>query len=400
MAGIALITGVASFGMELQRAVGGEIPVARWPEDQLHGDMSAVMRLLNGDTPELVCLGPGIELDAALALAAAIVDGHPEVGVIMVAEAGGATWRRALRAGVQDVVPPEATVEDLALVVQRARQTAAFRRGQDGRHPGDSKDEARVVTVLSPKGGSGKTTIATNVSVALARRMTGQVALVDLDLQFGDVAGALQVDAVHTVGDAARAGDLLDATKLKVFLAPHASSLFTLCAPETPAEADDIGAASVADIIRLLHSDFPVVMVDTAAGLNEHALTAIDASTDLVFVCSMDVASVRALRKEIDAIDRLGLETPRRHLVLNRADSRAGLTAHDIESVLGLRIDTSLPISREVTLSMNEGVPVVDANPRAAISKALTGFAERFGSVQASQNQPARGLRLFRREAS
>lgn len=399
MPGIVVITGLASFGMDVQRVVGTDVSIARWPEEELHQHPDVLAQRVVAEGPELVCLGPGLDLDAAFALAATVDRERPSSGVVMVAEPGSATWQKALRAGVREVVPPDATLDDLALVVHRAREMAALRRSLDEARAPERADQSRVITVLSPKGGSGKTTVATNLGVTLAKAMAGRVALVDLDLQFGDISSALQVDPVHTIGDAARAGGALDATKLKVFLAPHHSTLFTLCAPETPAEADDITAQSVSSVLNLLAGDFPVVITDTAAGLGEHALTAIDLSTDLVFVCSMDVASVRALRKELDALNRLGASTVRRHLVLNRADSRVGLTPQDIEGVLGMRVDTSLPSSREVPLSMNEGVPIVEANPRSSVSRGIVAFAERFGPV-ASQAQSARGLRLFRREAS
>jgi pilus assembly protein CpaE len=144
-------------------------------------------------------------------------------------------------------------------------------------------------------------------------------------------------------------------------------------------------------------------VVDTAAGLDEHALAAIEQSTDLLFVCPIDVAAVRGLRKELDAIDRLGMTTARRHLALNRADARVGIEPGDVEGVLGMRADASLPSSRAVPFSMNAGTPIVEREPRSPFARSLQELAARFSdgpAPVASTTAPAGATRrLFRRDA-
>src|SRR5690606_15835601 len=136
-----------------------------------------------------------------------------------------------------------------------------------------------------------------------------------------------------SAADVARRGDF-GAAAVKVALTEHDSGLYVLCASELPVDAEDITAEAVGSILDVLAQEFRYVVVDTNAGLSEHTLTAIERSTDLVLLCSMDVPSIRALHKELSALDQLGMTAQRRTLVLNRADSRVGLAIEDVEALL------------------------------------------------------------------
>jgi pilus assembly protein CpaE len=304
---------------------------------------------------------------------------------------------RAMRAGVRDVIVPDHVHEQLRASLLRALGAAELRRANLVGEPAGTP--SRVITVLSPKGGAGKTTVATNLSVALASRQPGSTALVDLDLQFGDVSAALQLIPDHTLADVGRAVGDMDSTMLKVFLSTHPSGLYVLCAPESPAEADEISPAVTAEALRRLSADMPHVVVDTAAGLDEQALGAIEVSSDLLLVCSLDVVSVRSLRKEIDALDALGLTTQRRHLVVNRADNRVGLTVSDVEAAIGMEVAAAVPSSPAVALSMNSGSPVVEADRRSPVARTLIELADRFVDHTAAANGAA-GRSWFKRGQS
>ncbi|MEO7442652.1 MAG: P-loop NTPase, partial [Acidimicrobiales bacterium] len=244
---------------------------------------------------------------------------------------------------------------------------------------------SRVITVLSPKGGAGKTTVATNLAVGLAGAMAGRVALVDLDVQFGDVAAALQLTPEHGLGDVAAAPEEVTPTMVKVFLSTHSSGLYALCAPDSPAEGDVVTHTHGARAVQLLADEFDVVVVDTAAGLQEHSLAAIEVSTDILVVCTTDVASVRSLRKALDALDRLGMTSQRRHFVLNRADARVGLDIGDIEEAVGMKWALTLPSSKSVPLSMNVGTPVINSEPRSPVARQLQKLVEHFSEPAPGQ---------------
>ena len=397
MTTLSLLSPEAAFEGRVRAALPGADVVRCWREEHLRIDPSKVVEELLESGAGVVCLGPGLPVDALLDVADAVDRERPEVCVVLVAERSEAVLDRALAAGVRDIVEPGAGDDELARALARAAETAARRRAN---LLGASEPEERsnLVTVLSPKGGSGKTTVATNLAVALAARAPSTVAIVDFDLQFGDVAAALALNPEQGLADVARTTGAVDATTLKVFLTPHESGLFALCAPETPAEGDELRYDRAASALRTLAESFPTVVVDTAAGLDEYALAAIEQSTDLLFVCPLDVAAVRSLRKELDALDRLGMTDARRHLVLNRADARVGIEAGDVENVLGMRADVSVPSSRTVPFSMNAGTPIVGTEPRSAVARALQDLARRFTDETAAAT-PAAARWPWRRDA-
>ena len=339
----------------------------------------------------VVCLGPGLSNDAVLELARAFDRDHPEVCVLVVAKPTPELSKEAMRVGVRDVLAPGTSPVEIARALGQAGQTAERRRSRVSAESEQPSTTGKVVTVLAAKGGSGKTVTATNLAVGLARGGTG-VVVVDLDVHFGDVAAALQLDPEHSVADVASGQGPVDKTVLKVFLTPHPSGLFALCGPRSPAEGDEVKPEHVSHVLGLLRRDFPVVVVDTAAGLDELALAAIEASTDLVLLCTTDVASVRSLRKEIDVLDQIGMNYQRRHFVLNRAGARVGLDVGDIESVVGMKVELALPSSRAVPVSMNVGIPVVESEARSKVARQLRQLADRFAVQPASRSGGTRSL--------
>jgi pilus assembly protein CpaE len=350
---------------------------------------------------DVVAVGPGVSLEEALGTAQQLDLAHPEVSVLLVAEPTPDLWQQALRAGVRDVVDVNAEDTDLAEVFERAADKVARRRAHlAGEVAQEAANAATIITVLSPKGGAGKTTVATNLAAGIAAYAPGRVALVDADLQFGDVAGALHLMPEHSVADAARLNGALDAMSLKVFLTHHPAELYALCAPESPVDGDTISGDSVAHIIKLLASEFDYVIVDTSAGLSESTLSALEVSTDVVAVTSMDVPSVRATRKLLDVLDQLGMNGHRRHHLLNRADSKVGLDTADIEASLQVPLDVVLPSSRAVPLALNQGLPVIHTEPRSPVSRQLRTLIDRFAPAARSVPAAAPQSKLFSRRGS
>jgi pilus assembly protein CpaE len=380
MSAIVLVTPTPEFEDRVRAAL--DVPpdaiVRQWREEYLRIDPSKVVDLAHQTGARVVCLGPGLALDTLIDLAAAFDREHPEQCVVAVATPSAELWEGALHAGVRDVLGPDAADDALRATLRRALATAERRLANLLPSMEPERPGGRVISVVSPKGGSGKTTVATNLAVALASAMPGDVALVDLDLMFGDVAAALQLVPEHTLADVARSPVPVDATMLKVFLTPHRSNLYALCCPETPAESEEVSHEHTSAAVRLLGAELGVVVLDTPAGLDGHTLSAIEQSSDLVLVCTTDVAGVRSMRKELDALDRLGMTEQQRLLVLNRADARVGVDPRDVEAILGMRADVTVPSSRAVPLSMNEGTPLVESDPRSPVSRALRSLAERF----------------------
>ena len=265
-------------------------------------------------------------------------------------------------------VDVSATLSSLGVVVEADGFTASPRR-------------SKVIVVVSPKGGAGKTAVSSNLSVALAQRHPGRVVAVDLDVQFGDLGLALSLSPERTLAQLARSSQI-DATTLKLHLTPTTDGLFMLAGANDPVDADSIGHAHVSQVLPMLAENFDFVVVDTPAGLDELTLAALECATDLLLVSSLDVTSIRSLRNALDAFDHIGISAERT-LLLNRADSKVGLNPSDAEDVMGMKIACSIPSSREIPLSLNLGTPVVISEPKSAVAKQLQQLSQLFAPSNA-----------------
>lgn len=330
-------------------------------------------------SPAVVVIGPALVDAVTIRLAERIDAERPEVGVVIVlrgpAAAAAATAEEAMAAGVRGVLYGDSDADTIRATLVRAVH-ASDRHAPTGEQAA-AVSRARVTTILSPKGGAGKTMLSTNLAVGLASRSPRGVVIVDLDLQFGDVGYALGLKPRHTIYDAVASSGELEITTLKMFLTHHRSDLYALCAPDEPARGEVVTVDAVERIIGLLAADFDHVVVDTVAGLSEHSLATIDHSTDIVFLADMDIPSVRHLSKVVAAFDALEMTRQRRHFVLNRADARVGLSMIDAAVAAGLDIDLQIPISKQVPVTINEGNPIILANPKSPVSRAIWELVER-----------------------
>ncbi|MDQ0258740.1 pilus assembly protein CpaE [Sinomonas atrocyanea] len=403
MSGFVLISPSPEFAERMRAAVDGALPgsVHAVATAELPEQPEQVFARLGGAQPDALVLGPGVPLDGALRLATVFDVRYPAVAVLLAADADAELMLQAMRAGIRDVVSPEVGPEQLRVVLQRSVQATEGRRravspaGPDGApDPGDGP-RGRVIGVFSPKGGVGKTTLATNIAVGLAKAAPMGVAIVDLDLQFGDVASGLDLDPEHTVTDAVSPAAARDALVLKAFLTLHPAGLYALCAPKSPVEADAITPEKVGHLLRQLAAQFDYVIVDTAPGLGECTLSALEHCTDGVWVTGMDVPGVRGLRSSLDVLGHLGLLPEVRHLVLNMADAKSGLTVRDVEATVGVPVDVSVPRSKLVAYSTNRGIPVLQATRKDGATAALGKVVERISP--SAKAKPAARRRAHRR---
>ncbi len=325
-------------------------------------------------------VGPGLSDQDALDLAGRLQQAAPEVSVVLVRRRdSGELLRAALRVGVNDVLPAETDATALRAAVARTLEVAGELRSRlAGAAPPDTAHErpGKIITVFSPKGGCGKTVLSTNLAVALAA--TGAaVALVDLDLIFGDVAIMLQLYPTRTVQDAASAKDL-DAVTLKSYLTPHQAGIWTLVAPTEPTFAHTVSASSLATIFKLLRSSFGYVVVDTPTALSDQVMVAFDESDAILMLATLDVPSIKNLKLTLQTMEQLHYPRNRIRLVVNRADSRVGLRVPDVERLLGRSVDATIPSSRSVPLSVNKGSPIVLEEPRGNVAEAIRRVAAQF----------------------
>ncbi|MDQ0619798.1 AAA family ATPase [Arthrobacter globiformis] len=388
MSRFVLITPSADFDSRLRQAVAGGLQggVQTFFTTILPAGPYDLFAQLNQEQPEVLILGPDLPVEEALRLATVLDVQVPHLMVLLVSEPDPALILQAMRAGVRDVLSPSADPAHLRVLLERACQSSANRHRVEQQGPVENQKGA-VIGVFSPKGGVGKTTIATNLAVGLGKLAPMSVVLVDLDLQFGDVASGLYLNPEHTVTDAVSPAASQDTLVLKAFLTVHPASIYALCAPVSPVEADYITPDQIARLLEQLAEEFQYVVIDTAPGLPEIGLAAMEACSDVVWVSAMDIPSVRGLRSGMDILRQLEILPAGRHVVLNMADSKCGLTVQDIESTIGAPVDVSVPRSRAVALSTNRGMPVLLDAKKDPAAKGLSQLVDRFGPAAGAKEQ-------------
>ena len=391
MSRFVLVTPDVHFDARLRQAVAGGLQggVQTFFTSALPADPHELFAQLDQEFPEVLILGPEVPIDDALRLSTVLAVGFPELSVVLVSDPDPAFLLQAMRAGIRDILSPASDPAQIRVLLERACQSFASRhRSQDPKQPGvPGTPKGLVIGVFSPKGGVGKTTIATNIAIGLGKIAPMSVVIVDLDLQFGDVASGLYLNPQHTVTDAVSPAAAQDSLVLKAFLTVHPGSIYALCAPPSPVEGDEIAPEQISRLLEQLAEEFQYVVVDTAPGLPEIGLAAMERCTDVVWVSGMDIPSVRGLRSGLDVLRQLNILPETRHVVLNMADAKAGLTVQDVESTIGAPVDVNIPRSRAIALSTNRGIPVLQETVKDPATKGLRQLVDRFNPTWRAQAQ-------------
>ncbi|HKA68136.1 MAG TPA: P-loop NTPase [Actinomycetes bacterium] len=363
--------------------------------------------LLENRHEYVVVLAPSVGVSAAFDLAERMRIERPALGVILVQELVDATLLTdALRSGIREVVSRH-DLGGLTKAVQRANEIADRIRerefGPDRQPPPPSDGEhepGKVITVFSAKGGCGKTTLATNLAAALAERGDREICVLDLDLSFGDVAIAMQLYPTHTIADAVSMNSL-DEFGLRGLVTVHSPGVAVLAAPMEPGGAENIPAPVISGVVNNLRRMFDAVIIDTPAAFSDQVLAAFDLTDMFLLISTLDIPALKNLKLTLETMDLLNYPRDRWRIVLNRADSKVGLTVSEVEKTLRLPISTQIPSSRAVPMSINRGVPLVQEDPGHPVSVEIRRFADRIVSV--SSPEPATGATerrgLLRRKA-
>ncbi|MDN4642702.1 AAA family ATPase [Arthrobacter sp. PsM3] len=384
-----VLTSSAEFESHLATALGDAHEVQVLASEAAGGSPGHLLARNLGGAVDVMVFGPDIRTEQMLAMAAGLEHAFPDIVLVLVANAAPELMLAAMRSGVRDVLPPDTEAGRMRAALERAAETSRSRKQLASEEAGQKSVRGRVISVMSPKGGVGKTTVATNLAVGLAKLAPMGAVIVDLDLQFGDVASGLGLEPQYTINDAVTGAASSDAMVLKAFLSRHPSGAYAMCAPRRPAEADLIKPAHVTTLINQLSLEFPYVILDTAPGLGEEVLAVLELATDGVWVCGMDIPSIRGLNHGLEVLRQLDLMPPSNTIVLNFADKRSGLTVQDVEATVGLPVDIILPWSRTLPFSTNAGVPLLQDSRRDPALKGLRNLIALLGpnsSTPASKN--------------
>lgn len=324
---------------------------------------------------DLVVIDADVQMSTASDIAERYRVERPSLGVLLLRNRVELqTLSEALRAGIREVV---ASDDAEALLAASRRSQSVSRQFRSGATESPSARKGKVIVVFSAKGGCGKTTLATNLAMALARSGSDRVCLADYDFEFGDVAISLQVDPVRTFTDSLGMQGGLDRHGVESIVLQARDGLDVLLAPKSPADAEYISPELAGEVLGLLTEIYDYVVVDTPPALNDTVLRALDIADSYLLLTSLDMLALKNFKITMDTLDALGYPRSRWRVVLNRFDSSVGLTPADIERTLGVPITAKLPSSRDVPWSVNAGEPLVSVNPRHAFSRAVTQLAQR-----------------------
>ena len=299
--------------------------------------------------------------------------------VVMVEDAESGFVRRVFEAGADDVVVLPETPQRVAFAFQKAiarRQGAAVASGVA---------QAPMVCVLGPKGGTGKTLTSCNLAVALAG-MGKKVALVDLDLQFGDVGLSLGLSPERTIYDLAKSGGSLDVEKLESYMTSHVSGVQVLMAPTRPDQASFVTVDLLRDVYTTLRSHYDFVIVDTPPGFTPEVIASIDSSSHVCMVGMLDSLSLKNTKLGLETLELMGYDSTRISVLLNRADTRIGISRDDVAAIVGRAPDVFVPSDRDIPKSLTDGLPIVLAEERSEAAHAFRSLATRYASYASSTN--------------
>ena len=336
-------------------------------------------------SPELIIVACAGYSDRALYfIDSAVKQARERPVVVLTMGSPNGFLRRVFESGADDILTLPEDPEHVAFTLMKAvarRQGAAVASGVA---------LGAMICILGPKGGTGKTLTATNLVVELASRGERAV-VVDLDLQFGDVGLALGLRPDKTVYDLARSGGSLDAEKLDAYLVTHSSGAKALLAPTRPDQAGTVGVDFLRDVFANLRTMADFVVVDTPPGFTPEVIAAIDSSSHVCLVGMLDSLSLKNTKLGLETLDLMGYDPDRIAILLNRADSRVGITHEDVDAIIGKTPSIHVPSDREIPISINDGMPIVMGDDRTEAARSFRLLADFYveQSEAAGEEEPA-----------
>jgi pilus assembly protein CpaE len=313
--------------------------------------------------------------------------------------------KRSLTAGAREFLVKPFSADEFSTTIRRVYEKELIRRQQvEAAMPAvptgpqlDAADlgEHQIIGVFSPKGGAGRTTIATNLALALHRETGGRVCLVDANLQFGDVGVLLNLNPKNrSMLDAVETGEP-DADITNSVVIDHSTGIRVLLAPPSPEGADLVTPAYLRKMVDHLSETHDFVVVDLPSALNDHSLAIMDAADQIVVLTALEITTIKNVRLFLEVADQLEYDRSKIRLVVNRSDSAQGIRIADVEASIRRSIDgTIVSDGRLAVLAVNRGVPFVVSHPEGALSRDITKLARTLaGDAIAAKDKPnKRGL--------
>ena len=330
---------------------------------------------IENTSPDIIIMTLGAGDTDVLNLAERIILHRPKTFVVLVADSLDVEiMQEAVKVGCHNLIEFPATSKEFAEYIKSVYNNESIRIKSLS-----NKDTlvwaSRVITVFGAKGGLGKSTIAANLAVKLAEKRK-KVALVDLDLQFGDLNIFLDLEPKDTIVELVQDVVTPNIDSVRSYMAVHSSGVHVLCAPRSPEYAELVSADKVQSLLSLLRTYYDYVIVDTSPSFTDVTITAIESSSILFFVTGLDISILRNSKLSVSLLESLQ-QTDKIRLVVNRAVDMNSITINDVQKIIGYPIWAKLPSDYKVAVNaLNRGVPFVTGAPNSKLSASISGLTE------------------------
>ena len=340
----------------------------------------------------------------------------PESPIIMMSVQGEQDYlRRSMLAGAREFLVKPFSADELINSIRHVHELEKVRRARyapmqqqaaaaPAQAPGQT-ESGKIIAFFSPKGGVGRTTIATNLAVALHQTTEKPVVLVDGSLPFGDIAVILNMSPkAKTIADLIGSFEQADADVIESILVSHSTGIKVLLAPPTPESTELITGAHMKHVLELLRQRYAYIVVDTWPSFQEQVITMLDTADVILTLMTLEITSLKNVRVFMEIAEKLGYGNEKVQLVANRNDSSGGIKASDVEASLGRKIPhTIVSDGRTLVLAVNRGVPFVISHRDSQVSKDIFTLAAKLIGESAEPapaaakgaKQASGGLKLF-----
>ena len=286
--------------------------------------------------------------------------------VILASGESSALLDDALDAEVADVLLLPQLTENVVFALRKAAHA-----GRRLHAEGALGRQGRIITVFSPKGGTGKTVMATNLAASFAKHDKKRTLLLDLDLQFGDAAIMLGIEPEKTIYDLVTAPGELDSEKLVGYVTSHTSGLDVLPAPLRPEDAELVTESKLTRLLEVARESYDVIVVDTSPFFHGPMLATLDRTDELLMICGLDVPTLKNVRLSMQTLELLSFPAQRIRFLLNRANSKVGMKKSEVEGALDVKIRFEVPSDRAVPLGVNRGQPPIVGDSSSDFARAI-----------------------------
>jgi pilus assembly protein CpaE len=345
-------------------------------------DARAGLRLARGLQPDLVLLELAPQATSAMELVKQIRAEFPDAGIILSAsDASPDLILSSIRAGAQEFVArpiDEAELEKAIDHIKRLNGHAAHAKKRRG----------RMISVATPKGGTGATSFTANLGLALNERTHSKIALVDMSFTFGDLGVMFDAAPKYSLADALVEG-VIEESKLRSVLVSHESGLHILNVASSPEVAEEITRQHVVELMGMLTSMFDYVLIDIGRQLDDRTVEVLELSDDVMLICELDIPTVRNAVCFSGLMEKLKVSRDKLHLVINRYHKKSRLSFDDVETLVGRKVYWSIPNDfLPMSVGIDRGVPAVQDAPKSKVAKSYLDLADRVHAQRATPTDP------------